>query len=54
MELELGAFEVYFMGIKLFSKLKSGLWPNMVLVATKCKLAYDAYVNDLQIEQFET
>ena len=54
MELELGAFEIYFMGVKLFSKLKSGVWPNTLLVASKCKMAYDSYVNEEQIDHYET
>ena len=29
-------FEVYFMGVKLFSKIDSLLWPNCTLLALKC------------------
>ena len=56
--LELGAFEVYFMGIRLFSKLKSGKWPNIDMVAEKCKQVYEAYNvnsgNDLDFNEKES
>jgi len=32
----LGAFEVSYKGMLIFSKLKSSYWPNVELVASKC------------------
>ena len=40
-----GAFEVYFMNVKLFSKILSNTWPNYSLVAQKCVKAYDDIVS---------
>ena len=31
-----GSFEVHFMGIKLFSKINSKIWPSFPLVSDKC------------------
>ena len=31
-----GALEVYFMGVRLFSKIQSKYWPNAPMVAEKC------------------
>ena len=43
---EIGSFEVYFMGVCLFSKFKSRLWPNIGLVVEKCRLIHSAFLND--------
>lgn len=51
---ELGAFEVYFMGVRLYSKIQSNKWPNTKLLGQKCKRAYDAYIAGEDIEEFET
>ena len=29
----MGALEVYFMGVRLFSKIQSGMWPHIDLLA---------------------
>lgn len=50
MDLEIGAFEVYFMGIKLFSKLTCGQWPSIIKLATKCQKAYESYLKDEVID----
>jgi hypothetical protein len=54
MDLEIGAFEVYFMGIKLFSKLMSGKWPSIPLVAEKCYNAYASFARDELLDFYET
>lgn len=43
------AFEVYFMGIRLYSKITCRLWPSTSLVAQKCFKAYTDYMqgNDI-------
>lgn len=43
---EIGSFEVYFMGVCLFSKIKSRLWPNIGLVVEKCKIIHQAFLNN--------
>jgi hypothetical protein len=37
----IGAFEVSFKGMLVFSKLKGGYWPNCELVANKCYLTVE-------------
>ena len=49
-----GAFEVYFMGVRLFSKIQSGVWPNPVRVAERAAQAYKAYYAGKDIDEFET
>jgi hypothetical protein len=39
----LGAFEVYFMGVRVFSKIQSGLWPSIPLLAEKCKQVWNDF-----------
>ena len=46
--------EVFFMGVRLYSKLQSNTWPNVTMFAQKAKAAYDAYVGGEDIEEFET
>ena len=48
------ALEVYFMGVRIFSKIQSGVWPNPVLVAKRCALAWDKYNAGEDIDEFET
>ena len=48
-----GAFEVYFMGIKLFSKIQCKMWPNIPILADKCVKCYRAYVKNQSLDQFE-
>jgi hypothetical protein len=39
----LGAFEVTYQGMLLFSKLKGGVWPNWDILSEKCeKVVQDA------------
>ena len=42
------------MGVRLYSKLQSNIWPSVKLLAGKCKEVYDAYVKGEDIEEFET
>ena len=35
-----GSFEVYFMNVRLYSKLLTNQWPNSTLLAAKCALIY--------------
>ena len=48
-----GAFEVYFMGVSLFSKIESKIWPNVTALAEKCVNCYRAYVSNKEIDIFE-
>lgn len=43
-DITIGAMEVYFMGVRLFSKKLSNVWPNNTLVAQKCLRAYEGVV----------
>lgn len=49
----MGAMDVYFMGVRLFSKKVSNVWPNKTLVAEKCARAYEAYTAGNNIEDME-
>ena len=53
-ELRMGAFEVYFMGIQLFSKIKTSQWPNIEYLAKKCRSIYDDYMSGAPIYRYET
>ena len=48
-----GAFEVYFMGVRLYSKLLTNQWPNSSALAAKCARVYADYVNDEDISGYE-
>ena len=50
----MGAFEVYFMGILIFSKKKCANWPNVVRVAAKCVKVYQSYTSGSDMGAFET
>ena len=50
----MGGFEVYFMGVRIFSKLICGQWPNFALVTDKCQRIYQAYMSQDIIDDFET
>lgn len=41
-DIPVGALEVYFKGIRVYSKIMSRRWPNAALVADKCKRLLDA------------
>lgn len=45
--------EVYFMGVRLFSKKLCNVWPNNGLVAQKCVNAYDDYVSGGSAQDWE-
>lgn len=49
-----GALEVYFMGVRLFSKLQSKYWPNASMVAEKCVRAYQDFIDGKDITVYET
>ena len=42
-KMPIGALEVYFMGVRLFSKVQSGVWPNAVRVAERCLAAFNDF-----------
>ena len=48
-----GAFEVYFMGVRLYSKLLTHQWPNRTLLASKGARIYEDYVNGEDIAGYE-
>ena len=48
-----GAFEIYFMGIRLYSKLLTNQWPSSSAIANKCKRIYEDYVNGQDISHYE-
>jgi len=45
----IGAFEVSYNGVLLFSKFESGLWPNIKLVAKKCYLARQSLLENFNL-----
>ena len=50
----MGAFEVFFLGTRIFSKIQSSVWPNPAMVAKRCLRAYMEFHGTGNIEQFET
>lgn len=40
----IGGMEVYFNGVRLFSKIQSGLWPHIDLLAQKCVKVYNDFM----------
>lgn len=50
----IGAMEVYFMGVRLFSKVQSGVWPNATRVAERCLAAFNDYEANQDISEYET
>ena len=50
----IGALEVYFMGVRIFSKIQSGVWPNPNAVANRCLEAYNSFEGNTDINDFET
>ena len=36
----MGAFEVYYMGVRVYSKKQSNIWPNIPMVVDKCLRAH--------------
>ena len=41
-DIAVGALEVYYKGIRVYSKIMSRRWPNAAMVADKCKRLLDA------------
>jgi hypothetical protein len=52
-DIAVGAMEVYFKGIRVYSKILCNRWPNAGLVASKCKRLLDANNNGDDIMSFE-
>lgn len=50
----IGALEVYFNGVRLFSKIQSGLWPHTDLLAQKCVKVYNDFMAGQDISIHET
>lgn len=48
-----GAFEVYFMNTKIYSKLSSHEWPNTSLLAKKCANIYKDFKKGKDISEYE-
>lgn len=48
----LGAFEVSFNGVLLFSKMLSKVWPNATAIGNKCVRVADAYNGGGDLMQF--
>ena len=48
----IGAFEVSYKGLLIFSKLKGGYWPNCELVAEKCMLVVQDDSNGMDCSQY--
>lgn len=48
------AFEVYIGGYRLFSKIKSRVWPNIDLVSQKCLKAWNEMKDGNDLSCFET
>ena len=53
-KIEIGGLEVYFMGVRIFSKKLSGVWPHYRLLAEKCKNAFNDYIAGNDISIYET
>ena len=48
-----GAFEVYFMGVLIYSKLMTKKWPRISDLANKCGRMYRDYQQGLSILEYE-
>ena len=48
----IGGLEVYFMGVLLYSKEKSKLWPNTTALAVKCLHCYNDYMHGKSIVHY--
>jgi hypothetical protein len=47
------AFEVYFMGIRVYSKILTRLWPNIPGLANKCVKIYNEHLEGKDISHYE-
>ena len=45
-------FEVYFMGVKLYSKIESKQWPHITALTNKIEKAFNAYIANKDITEF--
>jgi len=52
--MEFGGLEIYFMGVRLFSKKLSGVWPHYRLLVEKCRNAFNDYADGKDISIYET
>ena len=50
----MGAFEVYFMGVRIYSKKQCNIWPNIPMVAEKCIKAHADFIAGEDISVYET
>ena len=50
----MGAFEVYFMGVRIYSKKQSNIWPNIPMVVEKCLNAHNDFIKGEDISKYET
>lgn len=46
-------FEVYFMGVRIYSKIKSKLWPNISMLSQKCVNAWNDFHDGKGISEYE-
>ena len=46
-------FEVYFMGVRLYSKISTRLWPNNNLVVMKCLKVWNDFQEGKDISGYE-
>ena len=51
--IDLGAFEVYFMNVLLYSKLATNIWPNLALLSKTCIKCYISYKNGENISKYK-
>ena len=52
-DIAVGALEVYYKGIRVYSKIMSRRWPNAGMVADKCKRLLEANQKGEDIFSFE-
>jgi hypothetical protein len=50
----MGAFEIYFMGVRIYSKKQSNIWPSIPMVVEKCIKAHADFVSGEDISVYET
>ena len=50
----MGAFEVYYMGVRIYSKKQSNIWPSIPMVVEKCLNAHADFVKGEDISVYET
>ena len=50
----MGAFEIYFMGVRIYSKKQSNIWPSVPMVVEKCIKAHSDFMSGEDISIYET